>query len=338
MDLAAKFLKLIKTSAGQALLLFALAVLAGSILTGKMPTLTLLGINAIVILGLTLFVGQAGQISIGHAAFFGIGAYTAAIFTTKYSWSPWPTMALGALFAAAVAYLIAKPTLRLKGHYLAMATLGFGEIVHALMRQLKEYTSGTDGITGIPTLTLGGLAFEPDSPAFYLLVWFIVAAVMFLSRNIVFSRVGRALRAVHGSEIAAEAMGVNTAKYKSRIFVLSAALAGLAGSLYSFYMLFISPESFTVTESIVLITMVVVGGMSSLWGGIAGAGLLTMLEEYLRDYQEYSFLIYGTLLVMMMVFMPQGLAGTAKALHAFAKRRLQRRPEIEEVGGESAAS
>ncbi|MHB0975960.1 MAG: branched-chain amino acid ABC transporter permease [Candidatus Aquicultorales bacterium] len=343
MDALKKIRRLATTSWGQALILFALAVAASLLMADRIPTLTLLGIYAIIILGLTLFIGQAGQISIGHAAFFGIGAYTSAITATKYEMSPWLGILLAAVLSGVVAYAIAKPTLRLKGHYLAMATLGFAEIVHVLIKQLREYTSGTDGITGIPSLSIGTFSLDPGVPAFYYMVWGIVAFTMFVSINIVRSRVGRALRAVHGSEIAAQAMGVNTAKYKSQIFVFSAVLTGLAGSLFTFYMLFISPESFTVTESVVFVTMVVVGGMSSLWGGIVGAGLLTLLEEYLRDYQEYSFMAYGTLLVCMMVFMPDGLAGAAKKAYGWMKYKLASRKKAgllveSEVGEESAAS
>lgn len=311
---------MLKTSAGQALLLVAISLAAGVVLADRLPTLILLGINAIIILGLTLFMGHAGQISIGHAAFFGIGAYTAAIVTTRYGWSPWLGILAAAIGAGVIAYMIGKPSLRLRGHYLAMATLGFGEIIHALMNQLKGLTNGTDGIGSIPTISIGGLSFD-SKQSFYYLVWLFVAVILFICLNVVRSRVGRALRAVHGSEIAAQAMGVDTAKYKIQVFVMSAVFAGIAGSLFAFYMSFISPESFTITESVVLVTMVVVGGMSSLWGGILGAGLLTLLEEYLRDYLEYSFLIYGTLLVMIMIFMPNGLAGAGRMAYGYLKHR-----------------
>ncbi len=315
--------KLASSSAGQALILLGAASAVRLVLPDRTSTLILLGINSIVVLGLVLFMGYAGQVSLGHAAFFGIGAYTAAITTTKYGWNPWLGAVAATVFAGITAFAIGKPSLRLRGHYLAMATLGFGEIVYALMNQLKPLTNGSDGISGIPSVALGPLAIDTKEHFFYL-VWIIVALSMYYCVNIVRSRIGRALRSIHGSEVAAEAMGIDTSKYKIEVLVLSAALAGLAGALFSFYMSFISPESFTVTSSVVFVTMVVVGGMSSLWGGIIGATTLTLLEEYLRDYQEYSLLIFGALLIAIVIFAPNGIAGSLKNGFSRSKARFAR--------------
>lgn len=315
-----EMIKLVHSSPGQALLIAAAAVAARFVVPDQISALILLGINAIVVLGLVLFMGYAGQVSLGHAAFFGIGAYTAAITSTRYGWNPWLGIAAAMAASCITALIIGKPSLRLRGHYLAMATLGFGEIVYALMNQLKPLTNGSDGISGIPSLSLGSFAFD-SKESFYYLVWLIVAFSMFFCVNMVRSRVGRALRSIHGSEIAAEAMGIDTSKYKIEVLALSAAFAGLAGALFSYYMSFISPESFTVTTSVVFVTMVVVGGMHSLWGGIVGAGALTLLEEYLRDYQEYSLLIYGALLTAIVIFAPNGLVGSLKTALSYARGR-----------------
>ncbi len=297
--------------------------------------LIILGINILIVLGLNLLMGYAGQVSIGHAAFYGMGAYASAIVTTKYGMSPWFGLLASIILGGIVAYGIAIPTLRLKGHYLAMATLGFAEIVHVLFLQLKDITGGTDGISGISTLSIAGFLF--DSPQkLYILVWIVVMAGLIISINLANSRVGRALRAVHGSEIAAASMGIDTAKYKIQIFVLSAVFACIGGSLYAHMAGFVSPDSFTLGVSITLVTMVVLGGMANVWGAIIGASTLTILEEYLKGYEDFNMVIFGLILVLVMVFMPQGLYGAGTRVIGLIKRRFKLIPDT--AGEESAAS
>lgn len=264
-----------------------------------------LGINGITAMGLSLLMGYAGQISLGHAAFYGIGAYASGILTTKYSLHPLGAFFIGILLSAFIAFLVGKPTLRLRGHYMAVATLGFGEILFIVFNELSPLTGGPSGLSGIPSLTVFG---HPVEGAKYLyLVWGLVILLLLFSLNLINSRVGRALRAVHGSELAANAMGVDASRYKVQVFVLSAIYASMAGSLYAHFVTFISPSSFGLMFSILLLMMVVVGGMSTIWGSVLGAAVLTLLPEYLRAFEDFDVLAYGIILLVVLFFMPQGI-------------------------------
>ena len=258
------------------------------------------GINAILAIGLCLLMGYAGQISLGHAAFYGIGAYSSAILTTKYGASVWLGFLAAIVLSALVALLIGIPSLRLKGHYLAMATLGFGEIMSVLFNETDVITNGPEGIVSIPPISFGKFILV-TAQHYYYLVWGIAILLLAVAINIIHSRVGRALRALHGGEIAAQAMGVNTSKYKIQIFVLSAVYGGIAGSLYAHFVNFINPSPFTLIYSIVLVLIVVLGGMGRIWGAVVGALVLTLLPEYLRVFQEYNLIIYALILILMMV-------------------------------------
>jgi len=268
--------------------------------------LNIIAINALVVLGLNLLIGFAGQISLGHAAFFGMGAYLSAIFTTTYNMPPWPTLVAVMVFTAAVAYVLGVPTLRLEGHYLVMATLGFNIILYILMGQMEYWTGGPSGFAGIPPLHLGTVPVQGDVQ-FYWLIWPFFLLVFLLSLNLVDSRMGRALRAIHENELVANAMGVNTERYKVLIFAISAAYASVAGSLYAHYLSFISPKTFDIFYSVQVVTMVVVGGIGNLWGGLLGAAVLTALPEVLHALREYALLLYGIILMGALVFFPEGL-------------------------------
>jgi branched-chain amino acid transport system permease protein len=265
-------------------------------------------LHAILAVGLNLLMGYAGQISLGHAAFFGLGAYSSAILTIRYGVNPWLALGAGLVLAGGVAYLIARPVLRLKGHYLAMATLGFGIIVHILLVQTGGLTGGPDGIGGIPTLSLFGWAIDSDAR------WYGVLAATLLilvlgALNLMDSRSGRALGAIHGAEVAAGMMGIDTAAAKTAVFVLAALTAGLAGSLFAHQQAFVSPDSFNFFVSIELVTMVVLGGIASTWGAILGAVILTFLPELLVVFEDYEVLIFGAILMLIMIFLPQGIVG-----------------------------
>ena len=211
---------------------------------GHYPDLMVFGgIYCLIAMGLSLLMGFAGQISLGQAAFFGIGAYVSGIATTQWGGNPWLCMLLGALTAALVALVVGAPSLKLRGHYLAMATLAFGIIVNIVFREEAAWTGGPDGLIGIPGLTLFGLEFDSINKYYYL-VWAIVFLVFVFTANLLQSPAGRALRAIHGSEAAAGAMGVNAARYKVVVFVYSAVLASIGGSLYAHYMNFINPAAF----------------------------------------------------------------------------------------------
>ncbi|KPK89284.1 MAG: hypothetical protein AMJ94_12530 [Deltaproteobacteria bacterium SM23_61] len=283
-----------------------------------------LGINSIITMGLCLLMGYAGQISLGHAAFYGIGAYSSGILTTHYSFSPVMAFFLGIFFSALVAYLVGKPTLRLKGHYMAVATLGFGEIFFIAFNELTPWTGGPSGLSGIPALRFFGKTLEET--AYLYLVWGFVILLLIFSLNMVNSRVGRALRAVHGSELAANAMGVDAARYKVQVFVLSAVYASMAGSLYAHFVTFISPSSFGLMPSIMFLMMVVVGGAGTIWGALLGTAVFTSLPEYLRGLEDYEVLAYGGILMFILLFMPQGILQRMQNLLNQMKQRVEKSP------------
>lgn len=306
--------------------------------------MVLAGIYACAVLGLNLLVGYGGQISLGHAAFFGIGAYTTAILCTRMTSFPtWLGVICGAVLAGAIGWLVGKPVLRLKGHYLAMATLGLGAIAFILFQQMTWLTGGTVGIMSIPPLSIFGLSFDNDLRFFYL-VWIVVALLMLLSINLIRSRVGRALRALHSSEVAADAMGVTTSSYKVRVFVLSAVMAGLGGALFAHFQRYINPESFVFAISILFITMVVVGGMGNIWGGLLGVVILTFLPNVIQampqwipglpsslsNFTNYELVLYGLLLIVFMMFMPKGVAdGLARASRSTRVRTRHLRDRVQ---------
>lgn len=266
----------------------------------------LIAINAIVVLGLNLFIGYAGQISLGHAAFFGLGAYGSAIATVTFEIPPWPAMFLVAVIVAIVALLVGIPILRLSGHYLAMATLGLSFVVHAILLQWDEVTGGPSGFSGIPYLSFGNFQFDDEIRLHYLL-WGFTLLSLLLCLNLVRSGVGRGLSALAGDEVAAEALGVNTRNAKIKIFVLSAVLASIAGSLFAHCYSFVSPDSFDIFASTDMVIMVVIGGMGSIWGSLFGAALITLMPEWLDMFEAYKDFVHGGILVLVLMFLPQGL-------------------------------
>jgi branched-chain amino acid transport system permease protein len=290
-------------------LAFSVCVLAAPVaFTGGylMNVLVFVGINTMLSIALNLLLGYAGQISLGHAGFFGLGAYLSGVLTATYGWNPWVAMPLSALLVGGLAFLIGFPILKLKGHYLAMATLGLGIIIYIVFNETVDLTGGPSGLSGIPNLAIGSFAFDSDVKNYYL-IWGITLGAILLTLNLANSRVGRALRAVHDSEVAARVVGVNARLLKVQIFALSALISSIAGSLYAHTMTFISPASFGFNFSVELLTMVVIGGLGSIYGSFLGAALLTLLPEFLRAAHDYDIIIYGALLMVMVMFMPGGL-------------------------------
>ncbi|MBU1274779.1 MAG: branched-chain amino acid ABC transporter permease [Proteobacteria bacterium] len=270
--------------------------------------LNVVALNVLVVTGLNLLIGFAGQISLGHAAFFGLGAYISGILTGTHGWEPWTALVLAAAVVALVALVIGMPTLRLEGNYLVMATLGFNLIVSVLMLQLDDITGGPSGYTGIPPLTFFGAPIATDL-SFYWLAWGAVLLGLLLARNLVHSRVGRGLKALHEAPLAAAASGVPIESYKVKVFVVSAVYASVAGSLYAHYYGIITPKTFDIFKSVELVTMCIVGGMGSLWGGLFGAALLTPLPQLLAVVEEYKDIFFGGILLLLLIFLPQGLVG-----------------------------
>lgn len=300
-----------------AFLALAAVMLSPGFLTSDTYYLSILAFMAIRLMtmsGLNLLMGQAGQVSLGHGAFVGMGAYGSAILTTRWGVDPWGAMVVAALISGLVALVVGVPSLKLRGHYLAMATLGFGEIVFILLIQLKGLTNGTDGITGIPPLALGPVDFA-DPQAFHLLVWLVALAIFRMALNLPRSRVGRSLRALHRAEVAASSLGVEVARRKVEIFVVSGIFGSIAGSFLAHYVMFISPDTFSLTFSILLVTGVVIGGLGSVWGAFWGTAVMVLLPEVLQRYNEDStLLVFGVLVILIMIFLPGGLASAPEAV------------------------
>ncbi len=272
--------------------------------------LTLTGIYIVLALGLNVVVGQAGLLNLGYVAFYAVGAYTYAILSTSYGVPFWPGMALGALSAAAFAAILGAPTLRLRGDYFAIVTLGLGEITRIVLNNWDAVTGGPNGISKIGRPVILGYTLH-TALDFYYLILVIVAIIIVAMRRLIASRIGRAWIAIREDEVAAEAMGINSFKLKMLAFVIGSTCAGAAGVFFAAKMAFVSPESFTFFESVLILCMVVLGGMGSISGIILGALLLIMLPEIFRDFQDYRMIAFGAALVLMMIFRPQGLLGTA---------------------------
>jgi branched-chain amino acid transport system permease protein len=274
--------------------------------------------NCLACVGLCLLMGYAGQISIGHGAFVAIGAYTSGILTAKLAWSPWLAMLCGVVLVIVIAFCLGIPALRLKGHYLAMATLGFASIVHIVAVAAIDLTGGPSGIVGIPRLDLFGYVLNSEKQYFYF-SWSVVAISVYIAFNLIDSRVGRGLQAIHGSEDAASSLGINITAYKVQVFILSAVFASVSGSLYAHYVNYIDPGPFDVMHSVLLVTMVAVGGLHNIWGALIGAVVLSLLPEilsFLSDYllvvgvhyqPDYDTLVYGGILLIIMLFLPEGI-------------------------------
>lgn len=266
------------------------------------------GINVILVLSLNMISGFAGQISLGHAAFFGIGAYASALLSLK-GIPVWVAIALAASITALFGFLVGYPVLRLRGHFFAIATLGFGEIVHLLITNWVDVTRGPMGLSGIPRPeAILGLDFSSKTHYYFFILAF-VCFTIYVSIRIKNSKVGRALISIRTDEITASAMGVHVAYYKILAFTLSSAIAGIAGAIYAHYVLFLSPETFKLAMSINVLLMLLIGGMGSILGSVLGGLFITVISEYLRTFAQYQMLIYGIFIVLVVIFAPKGLSG-----------------------------
>lgn len=315
-------------------------ILSATGTTYYMTQLTMSAYYSLVVIGLCVLMGYGGQISLGHAGFFAIGGYTSAVLTTCnlflyrdaslvvffhrigmlterqdlygaqiLSFTPWPAFVISLLLTGGIAFLIGLPVIRLKGHYLAMATLGFGLIVYRIVLG-AEIFGQADGISNVPPMKLLGLWEVNGRSAFriqnYYIAWLAIVAVMILSINLIQSRVGRALRSVHQNEEAAQSLGVDTYRYKLFIFVLSALFAAAGGALMTCYNGSIGPSEVTVMKSVRYVAIVAVGGMANLWGTLLMGILLNFLS--LRGvFGTYDDAVFGAILILIMLFSPQGL-------------------------------
>jgi branched-chain amino acid transport system permease protein len=285
-------------------------------------------ILGIAVLGLQLIVGYTGQFSFGHAAFYGIGAYASALLSMHYHLPFYVTMPLAAVAAGLAGWIVA-PILRLSGHYLAIGTLAMGEIVFLLMINWKWLTKGAYGIYGIPFPRIGRFEFDSDE-AYYFLATVALGFVYFFLRRLTASRFGRALRAIRENELAAVVSGIRAFRQKTRAFVIGSACAGLAGALYAHYLSFINPESFRFGVSVEMVTMVVIGGLGSMPGGIVGSLVVILLPEYLRFLADYRLVVYGGLIISFMMFLPGGLSDLARKPAWWIAKKIEARTGIRE--------
>jgi branched-chain amino acid transport system permease protein len=259
------------------------------------------------ITGLTLLTRYAGVVSLGHSAFFALGAYGSAIMTVKFNLNPWLAMAIAACVTVLVAYLFGVPFLKLRLAYLAMATLGLGEVFYLLAKDLTDITGGMSGIIGIPYLSLGPIELREDWQIFYLFMFFVLVFV-FLTDNIGKTRLGRAYHAIRTNETAAKAMGINVQKELGKLFCFTALISSLSGSMLAHFITFISPQSFTLFFSFTVLIIVIIGG-ANVWGGLITAVVLIGLSELFRGMQDVSLGLYGLVLILSLFVFPEGLAG-----------------------------
>jgi len=265
-----------------------------------------IGLYSIVALGLVLLTGVAGQTSFGQAAFVGLGAYTTAYLTTRYGTSPWLTLFIGIAFTALVALALGFLTLRMRGHYLPLATIAWGISLSFLFGNL-EFLNGHTGMTGIPALTLFGYELRSER-AIYYLIWLIALAALWSTHNLLDSRPGRAIRALRGGFEMAEAFGVDGARLKIVVFVYAALLASVSGWLYAHLQRFVNPTPFSITAGIEYLFMAVVGGAGSVWGAVVGATLITLLKQVLQDILpqllgrsgNFEMIVFGVLLIVIL--------------------------------------
>lgn len=279
--------------------------------------LSLLAVYALVSLGLNLLMGYTGQIAAGHAGFLAIGAYFTAIVGANLVWIPCPViLLLAGVFTGIIGFILGIPILRLKGFYIAMATLAFGVVVSEIILQWSSITGGDDGFS-VPAARIGGFAFDSDLKLFYLIIP-VTLVMTILAKNIVNGYIGRAFIALRESEIAAQTIGIDLAKYKTIAFAISAFYTGVAGGLFAYLITFLSPDAFTIELSIDFIAMIVIGGMGSILGSIIGAVILTGIQQVLAGLLDLQVLIFGLSLIIFMIFMPRGISGMIRSLkHKF---------------------
>jgi len=280
----------------------------------------LAGIYVILTMGLNITNGWTGLMSFGYAAFYGIGAYTAAILATRYGVPFWATFVLGGITAGLMGVAIAVPTLRLKGIFLALVTIGFQEIVFLVTLNWTSLTRGPMGIPGIPPPSLGAYSFNSNREYFYLILALNVVMIFVVSR-IMDSRLGRTFIAMREDEVAAQSVGIPIFSAKVLSFVISTVMAGVAGAFFAHHARFVSADSFRLDETFVILTMLIVGGMGTIVGPVIGAVFLVILPEAARFLAHYREIVYGAILILVILFRPQGIAGIPGIIHSPTKKK-----------------
>jgi branched-chain amino acid transport system permease protein len=299
---------------GLALLLVAPLVIGPQYISA----LVLAAVYTVIVAGLNLFMGYTGQISFGHNAFAAVGGYGSAILAVQLGWPAVLSTMIAAAMAAIVGVIVGYPTLRLRGHYLAMATLALGLMAIEVVTQWKSLTQGLFGISGIPPYAVGPWQLSSDNSHYYG-YWIVALAAIWITSRLYHSRFGFALRATAGNEEAAQALGINVARYKLAAFVLSAVFASIGGSMFAHYVSFISPEVFGLYMVILLFTMLFVGGLGTVSGPLIGAVFITLFPEVLRQFHSARELLYGGLLLVILIFAPKGLHGLGSLLQRWRR-------------------
>ena len=270
-----------------------------------MRVATLVYINAIAVIGLNLLMGYAGQVSLGHAGFFGIGAYSVSLGPAVLGFPVWLSLVAGALLSGLLAFIVGRPILRLRGYYLAVATLGLGLLIWMFFNNQSELTGGPNGMQ-VPRLVLFGWRAVGSSSWYWISGVTLVVSCWF-AVNLINSPTGRAFRAIHDSEIASQVLGIDIARYKSLVFVLSAVYAAIAGSYLSLFDGFVTPDSSGFIRSIEFVVMAVLGGLGSILGSIVGSAFLVVLPQVLTVFQEYEEVVLGLIMIVFMIFLPNGI-------------------------------
>jgi len=321
-----------KTSTVWLFLIAAIIVIpfvSGSYVIGVMCFVAVLGALGV---GMGVLMEQAGIFSLAHPTWFGLGAYVSGILAVQGATPPWLGSILGAVFVAILSVIIGAPLLRLRGYYLACATFGLLLVVEISLAQLGSLTGGHEGLMGIPPLSMFGFTFETDLHYYYL-SWGLCLACLWFLHNLMGSRVGRAVKAFSDSEVAASSMGINVPAFKLKIFVLTAVMASLAGSLYTFYLRFTQPGIFGFPLLVELMTMLIIGGGRTLYGPLLGSFVVLWLREFIHTYlgkllprmtAEVDAIFFGILIIVILIFMPGGLAGWVDKLLGLNRRALGR--------------
>ena len=273
-------------------------------------------IFSILTLSLNVLIGYAGQVSLGHAAFFGIGAYTSAILSVKFGFGYWWTLLLSVLISGIVGFLLGLPSLRVRHDFLVLATIGINFVVVSIFKYI-DFFGGPYGIIGIPMARIFGIDMSTPQFALYTTIWLIIVVILMVHINRVYLRYG--FESIKENEWAAESIGVSVPRFKIYAFAISGAIAGLAGNLWAYQMGMVFPDDFSFPVSVTVLTMLVLGGMGTISGPILGAYLLTFLPEMLRFIQDYRMLLYGLIIVVVMMYQPSGLLGKNGILRGIFK-------------------
>jgi branched-chain amino acid transport system permease protein len=310
-----------------ALLLIAVVIPLLTANTYYLNIVTNVFIWTIAVSGMNIIAGFTGQLSLAHAGFFGIGAYTFGLLAAKAEMPYLPSLAIAVVVSGLIGSVAGVISLRLKGHYFAIFSLCVGVIILLIIEKWESLTEGVRGLLGIPIPRIGSFEFSSVSSQYYLILFFLVLTLL-INQRIVQSLVGRTFISIRNSEELAEALGINVMRNKILAFVHSTMLAGLAGALYAGYIRFLGPDTASVEHTFDMLLYLLVGGIGTLWGPLVGTALVMILMQLLQSWQEYRMIIFGPILIMLVMFLPYGIIGSLTRLRI--KRQLAREPVQEE--------